>query len=205
MCSRSKRIQAAVLLWTLAALSSGWAQQTGTASSTVPSPVVVSLDEAIRRAQANEPAFAAALAENKVASLDRSIARAALLPSAVYHNQILYTQPNGQENQAGQGVGSQPSPRFIANNAVREYASQGIVNETIGLAQIAEVKRVDAASAFAQAQLEVARRGLVATVVSLYSASLAADQNRVVANRAASEADAFAQLTQKREVAREAA
>ena len=123
----------------------------------------------------------------------------------MYHNQVLYTQPNGEQNQAGQGVGSQPSPRFIANNAVREYASQGVVNETIGLAQIAEVKRADAAAALAQAQLEIAGRGLVETVVNLYYGSAAADQKLVVAKRAVSEADAFADLTSKREAAREAA
>ena len=166
---------------------------------------VISLDEAIHRAMANEPNFAASAAESKAAALDRSIARAALLPSAVYHNQALYTQPNGEQNQAGQGVGSQPSPRFIANNAVREYASQGIVNETIGFAQAAEVKRADAAAAFAEAQLEVARRGLVEAVVNLYYGSITAERKVAVAKRAAQEADDFADLTAKREAAREAA
>ena len=181
------------------------AQQTQATAAPAGGPIIITLDEAIHRAQANEPAFAASVAESKAAGLDRSIARAALLPSAVYHNQVLYTRPNGQQNQAGQGVGSQPSPRFIANNAVHEYASQGLINETVGFAQLAEVKRVDAAAAFAQAQLEVARRGLVGTVVSLYYSALAAEQKLNVAKRAAGEADAFADLTQKRESAREAA
>ena len=48
-----------------------------------------------------------------------------------YHNQVLYTQPNGAINGGGP-VGSQAAPRFIANNAVREYASQGVVTETLG-------------------------------------------------------------------------
>jgi len=200
------------LLWTLLiAAAVLWnapqckAQQAQAATAPAGGPIVITLDEAIHRAQANEPAFAASVAESKAAGLDRSIARAALLPSAVYHNQVLYTQPNGQQNQAGQGIGSQPSPRFIANNAVREYASQGLINETIGFAQLAEVKRVDAAAAFAEAQLEVARRGLAGTVVSLYYSALAAEQKINVAKRAAGEADAFADLTQKREAAREAA
>jgi outer membrane protein TolC len=183
----------------------GQAQQTESGSPATSGPIVITLDEAIHRAQANEPAFAASAAESKAAGLDRSIARATLLPSAVYHNQALYTQPNGQQNQAGQGVGSQPSPRFIANNAVREYASQGVVNETIGVAQIAEVKRADAAAALAQAQLEVAHRGLVETVVNLYYDSIATGQKVLVAERAATEADAFVDLTSKREAAREAA
>jgi outer membrane protein TolC len=209
MCFQTRKIWAERSLLAVAVLLSagavpGHAQQP---DASVPPPTIpiITLDEAIHRAQANEPAFAASVAESNAVSLDRSIARAALLPGAVYHNQALYTQPNGEQNQAGQGVGSQPSPRFIANNAVREYASQGVVNETIGLAQIAEVKRADAAAALAQAQLEVARRGLVETVVNLYYGSVAADQKLVVAKRASSEADAFADLTSKREAAREAA
>jgi len=209
MCSRTRKIPTGISVFAIAialtvSAGRGHGQQV---NSTSPQTeiIVITLDEAIHRAQANEPAFAASLAESKAAALDRSIARASLLPGAVYHNQVLYTQPNGQQNQAGQGVGSQPSPRFIANNAVREYASQGLINETVGLAQIAEVKRVDAAAVFAEAQLEVARRGLVETVVNLYYSSLAADGKLTVAKRAAAESDAFADLTKKREAAREAA
>jgi len=208
MCSRTKKIRAGwrVLLMVGFGLGTAgaWSQQVSAGAAQVPGPIVITLDEAIHRAQGNEPAFAASAGESKAAGLDRSIARASLLPNAVYHNQYLYTQPNGERNQAGQ-VGSQPSPRFIANNAIREYASQGIVNETVGLAQVAEVKRADAAAAFAEAQFEVARRGLVEAVVNLYYSLLAADQKVIVAKRATAEADAFADLTKKREAVREAA
>jgi outer membrane protein TolC len=122
-----------------------------------------------------------------------------------YHNQALYTQPNGLSNQAGQGAGSQPSPRFIANNAVREYASQGIVDETLGVAQVAGVRRANAASALAAAQLEIARRGLVATVTSLYYGAIASDHKLAIAERARTEAADFTGLTGKREQQRESA
>ncbi len=178
-------------------------QQAAPAAQT--SPVVISLQEAIRRAQFNEPVFAAAVAQSRSAALDRSIAKASLLPGIVYHNQVLYTQPNGLLNQAGQGAGAQPSPRFIANNAVREYASQGVVNETIGLRQLAGVRLADAASAQAAAELEVARRGLVSAVVGLYYGAIASDAKLAVARRAASEAASFTTLTQERERAREVA
>jgi outer membrane protein TolC len=164
----------------------------------------ISLDEAIVRARANEPNFAASLAASRISALDRSIARSALLPTAVYHNQYLYTQPNGSTNQAG-STGSQAAPRFISNNAVREYASQGVVNETIGLQQITGVSRASAAAAVATAELEIARRGLVAAVVGLFYGSLAADQKVVIAQRSANEAINFTTLTQQRESAREAA
>src|SRR5580692_8604385 len=168
-------------------------------------PVAITLDDAIRRAAANEPGYATAFADSKVAAIDRSIAAAGMLPSVTYHNQALYTEPNGLLNQAGQGAGSQPSPRFIANNAVREYASQGIVNETVGLAGVAGMRRADAAAAQAAAELEVARRGLIAAVTGLYYGLAAADNKLEAAQRAHDEAADFTKLTGQREQAREAA
>ncbi len=165
---------------------------------------MISLAEALRRAQANEPAFAAASAATRVAALDRSIARSALLPNAAYHNQILYTQPNGAINQAG-SAGAQAAPRFIANNAVHEYASQAVVSETIGLQQFTAVSRASAAAAIATAELEVARRGLVASVVSLFYGSLVAERKLTVAERAAKETAGFTTVAEQREAAREGA
>ena len=178
------------------------APQAASASS---HPVTITLDEAIQRAQANEPTYAAASAASRISALDRSIARAGLLPSVDYHNQILYTQPNGLLNQAGQGAAAQPAPRFIANNAVREYASQAVVNETVGIGQMAAVRRADAASAQAAAELEISRRGLVAAVTGLYYGLAAADNKLAVAERARGEASDFTKLTTEREEAREAA
>lgn len=168
-------------------------------------PLVITLDEAIRRAETSDPAFAASRADRGVAALDRSIALSGLLPGVVYHNQALYTQPNGLRNQAGQGVAAQPAPRFIANNAVREYASQASITDTVGLAGVAQVRRADAAAAQAAAELEIARRGLVAGVTGLFYGSLAADHKLQVAERADQEAADFSSLTGKREQAREAA
>lgn len=190
-----------------AALGSAHGQTPGENANPDPSATgkPITLDEAIRRAQANEPAYAASSAESRASALDRSIARADLLPDVVYHNQALYTQPNGQQNQAGQGVGSQPSPKFIANNAVREYASQAVINETLGLRQFAGMRRADAEAARAAVELEVARRGLVEVVTGLFYGLIAADNKRAVAERAYREAADFTELTSKREHAREAA
>jgi outer membrane protein TolC len=185
------------LFFTLS-LTVAQAQQGGVA------PGPISLEQAIARARANEPNFAAAVAARGVSALDRSIARAALLPNVSYHNQVLYTQPNGSFNGGGP-VGSQAAPRFIANNAVREYASQAVVSETLGLQQITAVSRAAAADAVATTELEIARRGLVSTVTGLFYQVLAADHKTGVARRAAAEAAGFTQLTQQRESAREGA
>ena len=98
----------------------------------------ISLDDAVRLAQKNEPVFAAARAQARIARLDHSVAVAGLLPSVTYHNQYLFTQGNGSNDRIGQTTTS-PAPRFIANNAVHEYASQGVVNERLGLQQFSAV------------------------------------------------------------------
>ena len=193
----------ALSLLAAAAVLSSQGQTPGDAANPAPSaqPAVITLEEAIHRAEANEPTYAAALAENKVSSLDRYIARGALLPGVVYHNQAIYTQPNG----VATTTATEPAQKFIANNAVHEYASQASVNETFGLAGVAGVRRADAASAFAAAELEVARRGLVAAVTGLFYGSLAADHKLTVAERARQEAADFSKLTNEREQGREVA
>jgi outer membrane protein TolC len=164
--------------------------------------IVITLDDAIHRAQANDPSYAGAVADRSSAALDRSIARSALLPSVAYHNQYLYTQPNGVR---GPLAASLPPQRFLANNAVHEYTSLGQVNETLGLTPFAEYARAGAASARAAAQMEIARRGLVVTVVDLYYSLFSADQKLLVAGRAANEAQSFSELTQRLESGREVA
>jgi outer membrane protein TolC len=167
----------------------------------------ITLQDAIARAKTNEPTFAAAVAANKVAALDHSLARSALLPSVVYHNQYLYTEPaHGPSQSANASTAEATSiPRFIANNSVHEYTSQGVVTETIGAQQVTAVKRASAAASVASSELEIARRGLVVTVVGLYYGALAADHKMAVAQRALQEASSFTELTQHREDAREAA
>ena len=168
-------------------------------------PESLTLAQAIARATANEPAFAGAIAEQKVTALERSIARTSLLPTATYHNQAVYTQPNNvPASRIGQTTNA-PSPIFIANNAVREYASQAVVSETLGLAQVGAIRSADANAARAQAELEISRRGLVATVVSLFYSARAGKGKLQIAQQALDEANHFVDLTEEREAAREAA
>jgi len=164
----------------------------------------ITLEDAIARAETNEPQFAASRAESRSAALDRTMARTAMLPTVDYHNQALYTQPNGQTNHAGQ-TGNQQAPIFIANNAVHEYASQAAINDTVGLAGYAAMRKADAAAARAAAELEVARRGLISAVTGLYYGEIAATNKLAAAERARKEAGDFSQLTGQRESAREAA
>ena len=174
------------------------------APASPPPSLAFTLQQAIERAKANAPNFANAVANNRISSLNRSIARAALLPSAIYHNQFLYTQGGGPTTPSG-STADNAAPRFIANNTIHEYVSQGSVNETIGLLQINAVARASAEEAISRAELEITRRGLVSTVASSFYQVLAADHRIAVAQRAAGEAASFTSLVQKRESAREGA
>ena len=165
----------------------------------------LTLDDAIRLAQQNEPAFAAASAERKATALESKDAKAGLLPSVTYHNQYLFTQSNRTKATTTQGTTSESLPIFIANNAVHEYMSQGTVNETIGVTGVAAVKLATATAARAEAEFEIGRRGLIVTVVQLYYAVGAANEKLAVARRALDEANRFVDVTQKREAAGEAA
>jgi outer membrane protein TolC len=166
---------------------------------------VISLDMAIARAQASEPTFAAASAEARVAQLDRSIARAGLLPAVNTHNQFLFTQANGSNNRIGQTATATTAPVFIANNSIHEYANQVSATETLGLGRVNAVTLANAYAARATGELEIARRGLVGAVVHLYYSVAAAQTKLEAAQHALTESDDFLKITREREQAREAA
>jgi outer membrane protein TolC len=165
----------------------------------------ITLDEAIQRAQSSDVNYRTAAATKSIAGLDKSIARSALLPGVVYHNSYIYTKPGQQSSTNTAITGTTSVPIFIANNSVHEYISQGAVTETIGLAGIADYHRLSAEAEASAARQEVARRGLVATVIGNYFGVQAAERKLVVAQRSADEAQRFSQLTQKLEAGREVA
>lgn len=179
-------------------------------SQQVASPITtINIDEALVRARTNEPVFAAAVAASRNAALDRSIARSTLLPTVISHNQFLYTQPVHGPTTSSNASTVSPvitsAPRFIANNSVHEYTSQASVTETIGPQQFNAITRASASLAIATAELEITRRGLTATVVSLFYTELAAGRKVAVAQRALAETSSFVLLAQQREAAREVA
>ena len=151
-------------------------------------PVQLSLSSALALARKNSTVYNAALIEAGSAGIDRALARDALLPQVNFNNEYLYTQ----SNQHG-GV------RFIANNAVHEYTSQGNAHESIDLAGLANYRKVSAAAALARAKAEIASRGLVVTVAQNYFNALSAQFKLQDARRAADEGNRFLELTQQLE------
>ncbi|HEX5434284.1 MAG TPA: TolC family protein [Candidatus Angelobacter sp.] len=176
------------------------AQQPAKAAPTQ-APLTLTLQDAIQRARANSVEFQSALTDQGLAHEDRVQARSALLPKVDYNNNFIYTQP-GASGTASANPGELASgqvPRFIANNAVREYLSQGVAEESLGFAQVADLRRARALEAVARAKAEIAARGLVLTVVQNYYGFIAAQRKYASVQRAASEAQSFLNLSRKLE------
>jgi outer membrane protein TolC len=120
---------------------------------------------------------------------DRRQVLAGLLPSVNYNNSAIYTQGNGVNSPV----------KFIANNAVHEYISQGNVHEVFDIAGVAEARRAAAAAAAARARAEIASRGLIVTIVQAYFSLAAAQRKLEAAQSAAKEGDSFLALTRNLE------
>ncbi len=149
-------------------------------------PLVLTLEDALTRAKANDPQFRAALTEMGVAHQDTVQSRAQLLPNVNYNMQFVYTQGNGTA-----------TGRFLANNGVHEYIAQRNVHQALSPGMLAEYRRVEAAEALSRAKSEIATRGLVVTVVQAYYGYVVAQRKYATAQKAASESDRFLGISQK--------
>jgi outer membrane protein TolC len=149
-------------------------------------PLVLTLQDALTRAKANDPQFRATLTELGVAHQDTVQSRAQLLPNVTYNMQFLYTQGNGSL-----------SGRYIANNGLHEYIAQGNVHQALSPGMFAEYRRVEVSEALARAKSEIATRGLVVTVVQAYYGYVVAQRKYATAQKAASEAGRFLDISHK--------
>ena len=149
----------------------------------------ISLQDALERArkyggQIQSANFAALQARE-----DRAQARANTLPSVNALNQFIYTEGNGT-----------PSGVFVANDGVHVYNEQAVVHEDLlSLVRHGEIRRAMAAEAVAKAKIEVASRGLSATVIQDYYAIVAAQRKFGNSQTSLKEAERFSDLTQKQE------
>lgn len=158
------------------------------APQAAPAPVLT-LDQVLRQARLFSPQFQQAIAAAGVAQAVRAQSRDALLPSVNYTTQYLYTQGNGT-----------PSGRFIANNAVHEYVSEGNVHEDLySPTLIGQYHRARAGQLLAGAQLRIATRGLRVTVVQGYYGLLAAQHHVATAASSLHEAENFLKISQELE------
>ena len=191
-----RRLIILMLALAIAAMARAGSDQTMTANpspqntSAAPSnaPLMLTLQDALARAKKNDPTYRSAVTDFGLAREDRMQGRAAMLPSVNYNAAFLYTEGNGTS-----------AARYIANNGVHEYLSQGNVHEEISLATIAGYRRSSAAEAVARAKAEIAVRGLVVTVVQTYYGFVVAQRKYATAQRAATEAQRFFDISQKLE------
>lgn len=191
----------------------GFAQDQASNPQTKPSPtaagapLTITLQDAIQRARQNDPEYrSAAITDLGLAREDRVQARAGLLPDVNYNNSFIYTQGTSPlpTNCVSLTVGC-PTSRFVANNGVHEYISQADVHESVSLANYGGYRRSSAALAQARAKAEIASRGLVVTVTQAYYGLVVAQRKYSTAQRAATEASRFLDISQKLEAGGEVA
>jgi outer membrane protein TolC len=159
------------------------------------SPLTITLQDALERARANDPQYHAALTDLGVAREDRVQARAGLLPAVTYNNSFIYTQGTGQPTACALSA-TCPASRFIANNGVHEYISQGNAHEALSLTNYADYRRSSAVLAQSRAKAEIAARGLVVTVTQSYYGLVVAERKYATAQRADTEAQRFLKISQ---------
>ncbi|HTB10597.1 MAG TPA: TolC family protein [Bryobacteraceae bacterium] len=149
----------------------------------------ITLEDALARAKQHGGQIQSANLAAMQAREDRVQARANTLPSVSALNQFIYTEANGT-----------PSGVFVANDGVHVYNEQAVVHEDLlNLVRHGEIRRALAAEAIAKAKIEVAARGLSATVIQNYYAIVAAQRKSVNSQTSLKEAERFFDLSQKQE------
>jgi outer membrane protein TolC len=155
-------------------------------------PQVVTLADAIERAQKVDAHFQSAVTDAKLAHEDRTQARNAILPTVSYTTQALLTQGNGGRTTIG---------RFVTNDGVHVYRSWGVLHEDLSPANYlgTTYRQAQAAAAMTNAKAEIAQRGLNATVTKLYYAFAVAQRKYATAQLASESAKHFYEITEDAE------
>jgi outer membrane protein TolC len=160
-------------------------------------PLTLTFQDALQRARKYVPEYRSAITDLGIAREDRVQTRSGLLPNVTYNNSFVYTE--------GTGLPADTTSRFIANNGVHEYISQGNVHQALSLIGVADYRRSAAVLAQARAKAEIAERGLVVAVTQAYYGLVVAERKYATAQRAAAEAKRFLSISQKLETGGEVA
>jgi len=152
----------------------------------------ITLDEALRLANALSSAFQQAGLNEQIAAEDVRQAQAAFLPRASAPLSYLYTSPA-----LGAPPGTPRTPSFLANNGVGEYQAYVNVAGDIDIAGRlrATLAKNRALLAAAHAGTEVARRALVAAVIEAYYGLALATAQRNAAELNLTAAAEFERIT----------
>jgi outer membrane protein TolC len=151
--------------------------------------LTITLQDALSRARQYGTQVQSANLAALLAKEDRTQAKAATLPSLNAFNQFIYTEGNGT-----------PSGVYVANDGVHVYNEQAQVHEELlSLVRRGEIHRAMAAEAVARAKVEIAQRGLSATVIQDYYAIVSAQRKFANAQTSLRDADRFLDISQKQE------
>ncbi len=160
-----------------------------------PGPLTIDLPQALARARQFGGQVQSANLALAQAAQDRIQAKAATLPQASAVTEYLYTEGNGT-----------PTGVFVANNGVHVYTGQGVVHQDLmPLILNGAQLRAAAAEAVARARVDVAARGLNATVIQNYYAIADALRKLDNASLSITEATHFVDLTRQQEAGGEVA
>jgi outer membrane protein TolC len=156
-------------------------------------PAVITLQDAIERARANDVTLGAAAADAQSAHEDRTQARAGLLPSVSFTTQYLGNSPTPDN--------INPNGRFVSMDGVNMYRIWGVVHQELSANTLTlnPYRKADAAAAAARARLDVAERGLVVAVTKNYYALVAAQRKYATAQQAAQQAQRFLDISQQQQ------
>lgn len=177
-----------LLFFCASALAS--AQVTAPPAPPQPAPLTLTLKDALERAQVTAPQLLAAISDVSSAREDLLQARAARRPSAGARSEYLGTQGNGLI----------PSGRFVTNDGVHVYRDWGIVHQDFNAALLKTgYQRAGEAEAIAKAKVEIARRGLAATVTRAYYTLLTGQRKYATAQQALDQAKQSLDITQRLE------
>ncbi len=154
-------------------------------------PTVITLQDAIKRARRYYALYRAAETTAALARETRVQARASLLPSLGYTQEYLGTQGNGKI----------PTGRFVTNDGVHVYRAWAVVHQAMpaGFFTLAPYRRAVAGVALAQAQAEIARRGLTVTVTGNYYGLMVAQRKYASAQQTLEQTRRFLETTEKLE------
>lgn len=152
-------------------------------------PLQLTLQDAMVRAQKYSQQTFSANIEALLAREDTVQARAALLPTVNGFSQYIYTQGNGT-----------PSGIFVPNDGVHIYSDYATAHaDLFAPAKRADYHRAMAAEAAARARIDLAARGLIATVMQDYYAMAVAARKIRNADLAVADAQSFLDITEKQE------
>lgn len=168
--------------------SAARAQQQEPSTPGQPAPPTLTLQDALARAEKNEPLFLSAVGAAQLAHEDSVQARALLLPSVGLRSEYLGTQGNG----------ILPSGRFVTNDGVHVYRDWGVLHQDLSPSTLMKTgyQRAKAAEAAAQAKAEIARRGLVVTVTNAYYTLLVSQRKYATAQQSLDQAKHFLAMSQ---------